>query len=117
SIDARGARVWRLRAVCKRRGIATLGPWTASWQDPFGLFEARVSFGQRREVVVVPPLARAELSLTPRRARLGDRALLRQPLRADSAQVASVREYAAGDPVQRIHWPTSARRQAWFVKR
>lgn len=117
SIDARGARVWRLRAVCNRRGIAMLGPWTASWQDPFGLFEARVTFGQRREVVVVPPLARAELSLTPRRARLGDRALLRQPLRADSAQVASVREYAAGDPVQRIHWPTSARRQAWFVKR
>ena len=116
AVAAHAARTWRMRALCSRRGIATLGPWSAAWRDPFGLFEARVRFGQRQEVVVVPPLARVSLTLAARRARIGDRATLRQPLRADSAQAAGVREYAVGDPVHRVHWPTSARRQSLFVK-
>lgn len=116
TVAAHAARTWRMRALCSRRGIATLGPWSATWRDPFGLFEARVSFGQRQEVVVVPPLARVKLALATRRARIGDRATLRQPMRADSAQAAGVREYAPGDPVHRVHWPTSARRQSLFVK-
>lgn len=116
TVAAHSARTWRMRALCSRRGIATLGPWSATWRDPFGLFEAQVSFGQRQEVVVVPPLARVNLSLAARRVRIGDRATLRQPLRADSAQAAGVREFVVGDPVHRIHWPTSARRQSLFVK-
>ncbi len=116
TVAAHATRTWRMRALCSRRGIATLGPWSATWRDPFGLFEARVSFGQRQEVVVVPPLARVSLSLAARRARIGDRATLRQPLRADSAQAAGVRDYVVGDPVHRVHWPTSARRQSLFVK-
>lgn len=116
AVGAHSSRAWRIRAVCSRRGIATLGPWSATWQDPFGVFEAQVRFGHRQEVVVVPPLARAALALTPRRARRGDRAALRQPLRADSVQAATVREYGFGDPLHRIHWPTSARRQSLFVK-
>ncbi len=109
AVGAHSSRAWRIRAVCSRRGIATLGPWSATWQDPFGVFEAQVRFGHRQEVVVVPPLARVALTLTPRRARRGDRAALRQPLRADSVQAATVREYGFGDPLHRIHWPTSAR--------
>lgn len=109
-------RTWRIHAICARRGIATLGPWSATLRDPFGVFEARVRFGHRQEIVVVPPLARADVQLAPRRARRGDRAALRQPLRADSAQASAVRAYVAGDPLRRIHWATSARRQALYVK-
>lgn len=116
SVSRHATRIWRMRTLCSRRGVATLGPWSATWCDPFGLFEARVTFGQRQEVVVVPPLARVNLALAARRARIGDRSTLRQPLRADSAQAAGVRQYAPGDPVHRVHWPTSARRQSLFVK-
>ncbi len=116
AIGGRDARTWRIHALCERRGIATLGPWSATLRDPFGAFEARIRFGQRQEIVVVPPLARADVQLAPRRARRGDRAVLRQPLRADSAQAAGVRAYVAGDPLRRVHWATSARRLELYVK-
>ncbi len=116
SVGGIDARSWRIDAICARRGIATLGPWSAGWRDPLGLFEAKVRFGQRHEVVVAPPLARAPVALGSRRVRRGDQAVLRTPLRADSAQASAVRRYAAGDPLRRIHWPTSARQQALFVR-
>lgn len=116
SVGGIDSRSWRIDAICSRRGIATLGPWSAGWRDPLGLFEAQVRFGQHHDVVVAPPLARAPVALGSRRVRRGDQAVLRTPLRADSAQASAVRRYAAGDPLRRIHWPTSARQQALYVR-
>ncbi len=116
SVGGNDSRSWRIDAICARRGIATLGPWSAGWRDPLGIFEAQVRFGQLHEVVVAPPLARAPVALASRRVRRGDQAVLRTPLRADSAQASAVRRYAAGDPLRRIHWPTSARQQTLFVR-
>ena len=107
---------WRAHAICTRRGVFTLGPWDLLTGDPFGIFSVTHTYAQRAEVLVYPPLAVLPPALLPRGRMQGDERPLHQPTAAESLNAVTTRPFQPGDPLRRLHWPTSARREAPHVK-
>jgi uncharacterized protein (DUF58 family) len=107
---------WKAAVVCQRRGLFTLGPWELHLSDPFGLFAVEQTYWQRNEVLVYPPLAPLPPALLPRGRTRGDQRPLRRMLGADTVSSVSTRSYQPGDPLRFIHWPTTARKNAFFSR-
>ncbi len=114
--DAGSSSEWRAHTTCTRRGIFTLGPWELHAGDPLGLFRVRQVYHQAEEILVYPPLAPLPQSLLPHRSSVGDHRPLHQLLAAETISVITTRPYVPGDPLRRIHWRTTARRNNPFVK-
>lgn len=114
--DAGSSSEWRAHTTCTRRGIFTLGPWELHTSDPLGLFHVCQVYNQVEEILVYPPLAPLPPSLLPHRSSLGDHRPLYQPVAAETISAITTRPYVSGDPLRRIHWRTTARRNSPFVK-
>jgi uncharacterized protein (DUF58 family) len=106
---------WRAKTTCRRRGRFTLGPVTATTGDPLGLFRREIVLAPEQELLVLPPvlpLANFDLvpGLMPGRGRGSQRSL------QTTTNVVTVRNYVPGDPLTRIHWPSTARIGQFMVK-
>lgn len=97
------------------RGQFQLGPTVVSSGDPFGLFRASKTFPEERSLLVLPHMVELERVTTPPGVLPGGRALRRRTLEV-TPYAAGVREYASGDALNRIHWPTTARKDRLMVK-
>jgi uncharacterized protein (DUF58 family) len=106
---------WRVSTVCKRRGMFTLGPWTVRIQDPFGFFTVTQRYEQIHSLLVVPPVMELPSVVLPRGVATG-RAVARQPAADLTLNVSATRPYVPGDPLRRIHWPSSAHHDALTSK-
>ena len=106
---------WRLSAVCKRRGLFTLGPWTVRLGDPFGFFTVTQRYEQTRSLLVVPPVMELPSLILPRGVATG-RAVARQPAANPTLNVSATRPYAPSDPLRRIHWRSTAHHDALMSK-
>ena len=115
-IDGRSYASWRVHTICTLRGVFRLGPWELHSGDPFGIFLVRQMILERQEILVYPPLAALPADLLPHRGALGEHRPLRQPVQAATVDSMSVRGYQHGDSLRHIHWPTTARQNAPFVK-
>jgi uncharacterized protein (DUF58 family) len=115
SIGPRQRIAWRARTLCRARGRYTIGPVTATTGDPLGLYRREVTLAPENELIVLPPvlpLARFDLypGSMPGRGRGSQRSL------QTTTNVVTVRSYVAGDPLTRIHWPSTARLGQFMVK-
>lgn len=93
-----------------RRGTFAIGPATVRLTCPVGLFRAEVEPGPPAALIVYPALeVLPELTAggASRAAHLGG-AGRREAGEGDV--VHGVRDHRAGDPLRRVHWPTTARR-------
>ena len=106
---------WRVSTACRRRGLFTLGPWVVRAQDPFGLFSVTQRYEQTRSLLVDPPVVELPAVILPRGVAMG-RAVARQPSAVLTLNVSATRPYAPGDPLRRIHWPSSAHHDALMSK-
>ncbi len=116
AVDGHSTQHWTARTICRQRGVFQLGPWELLLGEPFGVFVTRQLYAQPVEVLVYPPLADLPSRLWTRRGRHGDGRPDRQPLTAETTQAFAVRSYQTGDALRQIHWLTSARRDALYVK-
>ncbi len=98
-----------------RRGQFLLGPTVISSGDPFGLFYAAKTFPADRHLLVLPYMVDLQNLPKPPGFLPGGRALRRRTLEV-TPYAAGVREYAPGDALNRIHWPTTARKDRLIVK-
>ncbi len=115
SLGGRKRAMWRARSVCRQRGRFQLGPVTATSGDPFGLFRQRVPLTPAQEVLVLPHVYQLTNFVLfsgglPGRGRSSRRAL------QTTTNATSVREYASGDALNRIHWRASAHHNQLMVK-
>jgi uncharacterized protein (DUF58 family) len=115
SVGPRQRIAWRARTVCRSRGRYKLGPVTATTGDPLGLFRRQTVLSPERSLLVLPPvlpLAHLELypGAMPGRGRGSQRSL------QTTTNVVTVRAYVPGDPLARIHWPSTARIGQFMVK-
>lgn len=100
---------------CARRGLYLLGGATLRSGDPLGMYTVTIEDPASRALLVLPPVVPLPpIDVTPG-GYLGDG---RPRLRAleESVRAAGVREYRPGDPLRRIHWPTSARRDKLYTR-
>ncbi|MFQ5398299.1 MAG: DUF58 domain-containing protein [Anaerolineae bacterium] len=115
SVDARGQNRWRQSAVCQRRGQFTLGPWRIHTGDPFGIFRVTRHYPATNEIIIHPPIY-VNLGIPlPAGASSGRTRAQRRAFQA-TVNAAAVRNYTPDDPLRWIHWPTSARQNALFVR-
>jgi uncharacterized protein (DUF58 family) len=104
-----------MSGVVTRRGEYTVGPLTARTADPFSMFPQEIEFGSQETVLVYPRIVDIPDFASPSIHLLGDNSR-RQRARVLSTDVASVREYEAGDALGRIHWLSTARVGELMVK-
>jgi uncharacterized protein (DUF58 family) len=106
---------WRNSGICRQRGLFTLGPWRAQMSDPLGFFEVTLDFPQSQSILVYPPVVHLPTIDLPRGAATGSGRTSRRALEV-TANAAGVRGYAPGDSLSRVHWRSTARKDALMVK-
>ncbi len=115
SVEKEAETRWQIRGMCTRRGLYTLGPTTIQTNDPFGVYTVTVHDPASATLMVMPPV----VPLPPIQVAPGGRAGEGTPrTNAPERTVSSarVRAYEPGDSLRWIHWPTSARRDEFFVR-
>ncbi len=108
SLTPRGERSWLIRAPLTRRGHYRIEPLQIRTGDPFGFFESSATVGQGVTIVVYPRVEPLPFWRLPAADLEGahtspERTLQTTPL------VNSIRPWAPGDSMNRIHWKTTAR--------
>lgn len=108
SLPTRGFRSWRTLAPARKRGVYKLGPVRVSNTDAFGLFRRDRDFGGQDDLIVYPRVYDlADFEMPP--GYLTGESSARRRSHDLTPHAGSVREYAFGDSLSRIHWPSTAR--------
>lgn len=99
------------RAVTRltERGVFRLGPTVLASGDPFGLFPVSKRTPNATSLLVYPLLVDLLQFPSPAGLLSGGEALRRRTHQV-TPNAAGVREYEPGDPLNRIHWASTARR-------
>lgn len=99
---------WQVRTLCTQRGRFRLGPITLRTGDPLGIF-SMVRRMANSGVIVVYPLTVELPSFEPSISDLAGGEARHRRTYQMTTNAAGVRDYAPGDSLNRIHWPTSMR--------
>lgn len=108
-IEGRRGRTYLARTRLSRRGVYPLGPTILESGDPFGLFPVSRELPANDVLLVYPMLFEVEQFPSPAGILPGGEALRRRTHQV-TPNAAEVRDYAPGDPLNRIHWVSTARR-------
>lgn len=92
----------------RERGVYTLGPVTVRQRDPLGLVGTTVKFSDQRDVTVYP-----EIYELDRAAVVGS--IIGRDHDTGGQSFDWLREYQDGDPLQRIHWKSTAKHDELLV--
>jgi uncharacterized protein (DUF58 family) len=114
-IGGREMRTYLARTRLTERGVFPLGPTVLGAGDLFGLFPVQHSFENEDSLLVYPMMVEVRSFPNPPGLLPGGEALRRRTPQVTS-NAAGVREYNPGDPLSRIHWLSTARRNRVMVK-
>ena len=114
-LGSRRSATWTAEALITRRGVWRLGPTVIRSGDPFGFFTRRAAFPDAFQIIVYPPVADLDGFAPPAGLLAGGAASSIRSL-TTSSNASGVREYASGDPFNRISWASTARRGSLMVK-
>ena len=114
-LRAHQKRIYTARIWLTRRGGYVLGPTTVTSGDPFGIFRVSQQLPARSSLMVLPMIFPIGEFVTPPGLMPGGKAIRRKSIDI-TPHASGVREYIPGDPMKRIHWPTSIRRDQLMVK-
>ena len=92
-----------------------LGPTSIASGDPFGLFTIHKQVDMKDTLVVLPLIVPITDFPPPPGLLPGGKAI-RQRSSDLTPHAAGIREYVPGDPMKRIHWPSTAHRGRFMVK-
>lgn len=97
------------------RGRHVLEPLEVTITDPLGLERVTLEFGRAVDVLVRPRIPRLTAATASHGAHdAGDsRSAVRRPT---GFEIHAVRDYAPGEPLRSVHWPSTARRGRLMVK-
>jgi uncharacterized protein (DUF58 family) len=115
TLGGRSERSWLIRVPLSRRGHFRIEPLHIRTGDPFGFFEAAATVGQGVSVIVYPRLEPIPSWRLPSAILEGSHASRERTLQT-TPLATSVRPYAPGDAMNRIHWKTTARHGELQVK-
>ncbi len=108
-------RQYLARTWLTRRGRFELGPTTVVAGDVFGLFNITKKIAAAQSLLVLPMLVPIQSFMSPPGILPGGQVIRRKSPDV-TPHASGVREYAYGDTLKRIHWPTSIRRGQLMVK-
>jgi uncharacterized protein (DUF58 family) len=114
-VEPRRGRTYLSRTRLLKRGVYPLGPTTLESGDPFGIFPVERVYEASESLLVYPLLIDIHGFPSPAGILSGGEALRRRTPQV-SPNAAGVREYEPGDPLNRIHWMSTARRNRLITK-
>lgn len=114
-IDSRAKLQWRTHGVCEQRGLFTIGPTTLRTGDPLGIYTVEIDNLSTATLMVTPPIVPLPAIEVAPGGRAGE-GRLRPHAPERTVSVAGVREYSANDSLRWVHWPTTARRDDFYVR-
>jgi uncharacterized protein (DUF58 family) len=114
-LRGRESRSFNTFSILKYRGMFNLGPTTITSGDVLGLFSISRKFEPDARLLVLPHMEEIKNFPAPFGILPGGRAL-RLKTTEVTPYSSGVREYISGDPLRRIHWPSSARKDKLIVK-
>jgi uncharacterized protein (DUF58 family) len=114
-INKRESRTYLVRTRLMERGVFPLGQTVLSSGDIFGIFPVSRIYPPMDSLLVYPMMVEVHAFPSPHGWLSGGEALRRRTHQI-TANAAGVREYAPGDPLNRIHWLSTARRNRLIVK-
>ena len=106
----------RYEVISRPRGVYTVGPASISIGDPLGFTESTSFFGRASRLVVYP---RIENLVGVPTGRGQDQTISTSRAsfwHTGGEDFYTLREYQHGDDMRKVHWPSSARRDALMVK-
>ena len=108
AIGGRSFRSWRTLTPARKRGVYTMGPVRVTNTDFLGLFQRSRDFCGTDELVVYPRVHDIPGFTIPA-ADLTGESTARRRSHDLSPHASSVRDYAFGDSISRVHWNSTAR--------
>lgn len=115
ALGGRRQRGWQVRTLARRRGRYTLGPIVLSSGDPLGLYHFEKLLPATSSMIVYPATIDLPRFEPPIGQLVGGEAL-RLRTQVVTTNVAGIRDYVPGDSFNRIHWPSTARKDRLLVK-
>ena len=114
-VKGRQTRSYIARVRLSKRGVFPLGPTILATGDLFGLFPVEYEIPSNVSLLVYPMMVEVKSLPNPPGLMPGGEALRRRTHHI-TPNAAGIREYNTGDPLNRIHWLSSARRGRLMVK-
>jgi uncharacterized protein (DUF58 family) len=114
-IKGRQGRSYLARVRLVKRGVFPLGPTVIATGDLFGLFPRQWVIPEKDSLLVYPMMVDLRGFPNPPGLLPGGEALRRRTHQV-TPNASGVREYVNGDPLNRIHWLSTARRGRLIVK-
>lgn len=114
-IGGRQRRSYLARTRLTQRGVFPLGPTHLRSGDLLGIFPVHRTHPSEYSLLVYPMIADIRSFPNPPGLLSGGEALRRRTHQV-TPNASGVREYAPGDPLNRIHWASTARRDKFMVK-
>jgi len=104
------------RCLCYQRGRYDLGPFTAYFFDPLGLFFLKKKYDIYSEVYVYPHTFNIHKFPALTKGASPWFGIATSRVSGDEDEFYGVREYKRGDSLKRIHWMASARKNKLIAK-
>ena len=101
---------WKHRFLCRQRGYYHFGPTRLRSGDIFGLFPSQAEIRDLQYLTVLPRLVDLPALGLPTERPFGE-ARSGSRIFEDPSRIVGVRDYRPGDPLKRIDWKATARRQ------
>jgi len=118
-IEYLGARSFlnlKYKCPCPIRGKYRIGPFAVYFFDPFGLFFFKRTYYIYSELYVYPWAFRIKKLPNLVKGVLPWFGIETTRVSGDEDEFFGVREYKEGDPIKRIHWVSTARKNSLIVK-
>ena len=107
-LTAKGYRSWRSTDYARQRGVFEMGPIEISTTDLLGIYKASTRHGEIDKIMVYPKIHDLR-NLHIGTSQITNEGTSRKKSNILSPHASSVREYAYGDSLSRVHWKTTAR--------
>jgi uncharacterized protein (DUF58 family) len=108
-IESRGDRETSFTITARQRGAYAIGPLNVSFIDPFGLARVRVEAAPASNFLVHPAIEKLQLLRDIGERHSVSSAAVKQLTGARGEDFYTMREYAHGDDLRKVHWPSTAR--------
>lgn len=115
SLGPHQSRFYSTYQYLEKRGTIQLGPMKVKAGDPFGFFQTEKNIKRKNSLFVLPFFSAIE-RFPIHFGQMSGGISLQRPALDTTPHAAGIREYHPGDPLNRIHWPSSMKRNRLIVK-
>lgn len=109
-IEPGGTRETSFTIAARQRGSYAVGPLNVSFIDPFGLARVRIEASAASRFLVYPAVEHLQLLRDIGERHSVSSSAVKQLTGARGEDFYTMREYAYGDDLRKVHWPSTARK-------